>query len=510
MKATRKSMYNSKDQKRYLEIDEPASFRTPWRRDYGRTVHSPSFRRLQGKAQLFLGGDWNSRNRLTHSIEVAQVAKSIAQKLNDDIAKKYGDKYDYLKINEDIVEVAGLLHDIGHPPFGHNGERALNDCMQGYGGFEGNAQTLRIIARIEKKELPERPNTQQFKGVPLGFDNQGKDIRVGLNLTYRVLASVLKYDNAIPQESKKSEVIKGYYSTEAEIVEAIKKNVYKSEEYLHEKCKTWKTVECQIMEIADDIANAAYDLEDAFKLNLLTPLDLISDRYSKDVHKKMEALHKDWEMDLDGVYQVLYSVAEPAFRVEPYTTLSNKMKDLIKSEENPQLLWWIHNKAVNIAKRIATDGYLRIDYTSQLVNKFIKAVKIDINEEYPPFSKIYLEEDVEKQVAVLKQFSYVSIVESSRIRVPEYRGYYIVSEIYKALTEKGKKGTQLLPKDIKEVFDFFEKLKDSANNCKKEELSTLQQRLIADFIAGMTDAFAVEFHNRLHSDNPKTIFDPLG
>lgn len=116
-------------------------------RDFARIIHCPSFRRLQGKTQLFPGHESDFfRNRLTHSLEVAQIAESIARKLNS--------TEPYLRknpINERICYAAALLHDIGHPPFGHNGEDALDAKMAKFGGFEGNAQTLRIVSQLEKR-----------------------------------------------------------------------------------------------------------------------------------------------------------------------------------------------------------------------------------------------------------------------------------------------------------------------------------------------------------------------
>ena len=113
-------------------------YRSDFRRDYARLVHSPGFRRLQGKTQLFPWAETDFfRNRLTHSIEVAQIAKTIALKLNK--------AHDYFKknnIDTDLVEFAALAHDIGHPPFGHTGEKILDGLMEKYGGFEGNAQKI--------------------------------------------------------------------------------------------------------------------------------------------------------------------------------------------------------------------------------------------------------------------------------------------------------------------------------------------------------------------------------
>ncbi|MGO1076616.1 dGTP triphosphohydrolase [Inquilinus sp. CA228] len=261
-------LYKAPDQKRVVNInlaaDAEEPYRSAWRRDYARLPHCAAFRRLQGKTQLFPSDESDFfRNRLTHSLEVAQIAKSIAIRINATEPKFSGSN----AIDLDLVETAALAHDLGHPPFGHNGEYALDECMKKYGGFEGNAQTLRILSKLEKR---------QTKGV--GLDSVSVkdelDNRAGLNLTYRTLASVLKYDQEIPRDSERRKddngPVKGYYYTESDIVANIKKNVgaLKGQEF--------KTIECSIMDVADDIAYSTYDLEDAFKAKFLTPLSMLS------------------------------------------------------------------------------------------------------------------------------------------------------------------------------------------------------------------------------------------
>ena len=241
------------------------SYRSPYRRDFGRLLHSPAFRRLQGKTQLFPGHESDFfRNRLTHSFEVAQIAKSIANKLNSE--HQY---FSVHKIDTDLVEFAALAHDLGHPPFGHNGEEALDECMADAGGFEGNAQTLRILTRLEKRA------TMTGGASNLERILDGADNRAGLNLTFRSLASVLKYDNVIPRQKrdrKEMGPIKGYYYTEQIIVDAIRAKVGSI------TGKPFRTIECSIMDIADDIAYSTYDLEDAFKAKFLDPSFFNCDR----------------------------------------------------------------------------------------------------------------------------------------------------------------------------------------------------------------------------------------
>jgi dGTPase len=267
----KRCLYKKSDFVRQREIPEKeGDYRGNFRRDLARLIHSPAFRRLQGKTQLFPSNENDFfRNRLTHSIEVAQIATGIALNLNATDMKDD-------PIDLDLVELAALAHDLGHPPFGHNGEKTLDYKMRNHGGFEGNAQTLRILARLEKKETIGFPVTTN-RADPVGDDQT--DQRLGLNLCFRSLASVLKYDRACPETEEERErltnqrysgfskrPVKGYYSVESELVGRIKQEVapgYKGH---------FKTIECSIMDLADDIAYSTYDLEDAFKAQFLSPL----------------------------------------------------------------------------------------------------------------------------------------------------------------------------------------------------------------------------------------------
>ena len=143
-------------------FNEPNNkYRTPFQRDRDRIIHSASFRRLKHKTQVFVNTEGDHyRTRITHSIEVAQIARSIAR---------------YLNLNEDLAESLSLAHDLGHTPFGHAGEKALNECMDQYGGFDHNFQTLRIVMFLENKYLK--------------FD--------GLNLTFETLDGLLKHNGPV-------------------------------------------------------------------------------------------------------------------------------------------------------------------------------------------------------------------------------------------------------------------------------------------------------------------------
>ncbi len=326
------------------EIEDVDVGRTSFRRDFGRLLHSPSFRRLQGKTQLFPGHESDFfRNRLTHSLEVAQIAKGIAQQINTTNKAFEGHEIDL-----DLVEFAGLAHDLGHPPFGHNGERALDDCMKKHGGFEGNAQTLRILSRVEKKTLLEDAADSDICGI----SKSGLDMRLGLNLTYRSLASVLKYDHVIPlRRNKNAGLEKGYYASEKPLVQAIKTHVGKP--LVGSK---FKTVECQIMDIADDIAYSTYDLEDAMKGGFTHPLQLLSEVANEHLFKELHA---------KVAKEVPDATAEEVFAA---------VTDLLDLDGGDSVI-----ERYTQSKMIASNGKMRSGFSSALVGRFMRGVSVKVN-----------------------------------------------------------------------------------------------------------------------------------
>jgi dGTPase len=239
--------------------------RDPFEHDKTRVIHCPAFRRLQSKTQILgtSGGDFH-RTRLTHSLEVASIGASILRHITKSCSVIDG--LNEILPSRDLIETICLLHDIGHPPFGHGGEAALNYMMIDYGGFEGNAQTLRLITKIDR--------------------SYGA---FGLDLTRRVLLGILKYPVmrsniehvSIYQTLKAKPIVcindwlppKAYYDSEADVVAWLLEPFTGQDKVLLQTSLDDKSLyynfDCSIMDLADDIAYGVHDLEDAVHLNLI-------------------------------------------------------------------------------------------------------------------------------------------------------------------------------------------------------------------------------------------------
>ena len=241
--------YEPFDEERFVNEPPKRHGRRAFARDKARVLHSSGLRRLAAKTQVMTAGaDDFPRTRLTHTLEVAQIGRELGETLGCD---------------PDLVETACLAHDLGHPPFGHNGEEALHKLSKDFGGFEGNAQTFRILTRLESKT----------------FKN---DKSIGLNLTRATLDATTKYPWGFDGKNLKF----GFYEEDREIFEWVRKN---------NKDKN-KSFETQVMDIADDIAYSVHDIEDAVYANHLI-MEIHTN--TKDKQEIVELAKRDYAIDIN-------------------------------------------------------------------------------------------------------------------------------------------------------------------------------------------------------------------
>lgn len=428
--------------------------------DYARIIHSASFRRLQGKTQVLNLGDSDfCRTRLTHSIEVSQIAEGITLilKLNPPQTKEKKHAVGNFLPESKLIAAIGAAHDLGHPPFGHSGEVALNYCMQDVGGFEGNGQTLRILTRLESTSKP-----------------------FGTNLARRTLLGCLKYpikySNAINNKRKQNSPAskapyflidrqkfkppKCYLDTESEDVAWILKPLNGSDKDLIQKSarvfeKHHKplhhSLDCSIMNLADDISYGVHDLEDAIRLHLVSKDDL------RDFCKKMQ--------------------------------LASLITEVIKfsfddTRDSPAIDMFVDSLFGDKQKH----------YIGRLVHYFIMNVEIRTYDDFAePLLKYraVLNADAKEILDKLKKFVREKVIFSPSVQQLEFKGQRIVIEVFEILKSEPDK---FLPLSDREKWDA-------------SQSETEAMRVICDYVAGMTDDYLLKTYERLSSPRMGSFFD---
>lgn len=422
--------------------------RSEWERDYARLIHSSAFRRLQSKTQVLgLGESDFYRTRLTHSMEVAQIGVGIVRWLKE-----------RHKDNEEIIEALPrsalmssicLAHDIGHPPFGHGGEVALNLCMRDYGGFEGNGQTLRILSRLDKYTADH-----------------------GLNPTRRLLLGVLKYPapyselvgetayGQVPAQrwlckAKEQHPPKCYLDDERDVVdwvlaplaeaEKAEFTTWRKHESGHMK-PIYKGLDTSIMELADDISYSLHDLEDAISLGMIT-------RKYWDEHNQGKAvLFINCERDV------------------------NQLADQLFSDES----------------------YERKKAVGGLVHQFI--LNTVVKESDMPSAttslikwKACMDENHKNLLKHIFNLVMTKVIESPNVQQLEFKGQKLVIELFDALNSDPER---LLPSSTRKRYVSV----DSASQ---------KMRVVCDYISGMTDEYATRLYEKIYYPHKGSIFDRL-
>ncbi|WP_026958111.1 anti-phage deoxyguanosine triphosphatase [Aliagarivorans taiwanensis] len=419
--------YSEEQHKRHRDL------RSPWQRDRARVLHSAAFRRLQNKTQVLGVGDNDFyRTRLTHSLEVAQIGTGIVSQLR----ASQPDQQPLLP-SQNLIEALCLAHDIGHPPFGHGGEVALNYMMREHGGFEGNAQTLRILTKLE-------PYTRNF----------------GMNLCRRSLLGVMKYPCLIselerepkpkPAENFRQLKVgewspaKGIYDDDLAVYQWILAPLSESDRALftsHELRQTgqhrrsrFKSLDCSIMELADDIAYGVHDLEDAVVLGI--------------VHQS------DWQL----------MVAEPM----------SKISDC-----------WLAEEIASLGELLFSDHhYEQKEAIGCLVNAFITAIGLERQgcfDEPLLDWQACLAPPMAQALDILKRFVLNYVIQTPQIEIVRFKGQQIVMELYQAFASDPER---LLPLNTRSRWKIA-----AESNC--------QSRVISDYIAGMTDDYAQRLYQKM-------------
>ncbi|APR65987.1 dGTPase [Thalassolituus oleivorans] len=443
------------EERRFEEQAKEHEVRSPWERDYARLVHSAAFRRLQSKTQVLgLGESDFYRTRLTHSIEVAQIGVGIVRWLKS----KHADSLEIIEAlpPSALMNSICFAHDIGHPPFGHGGEVALNVCMRDYGGFEGNGQTLRILAKLDK--YTESYGMNQTRRMMLGILKYPATYSDTIsNEAYGVVPNQLWLCKASEQKPPKC-----YLDDERDVVDWIlqplttieRTKFIQTEEKYDKETKArkhdkpiHKGLDTSIMELADDISYSLHDLEDAIALGLVTRTGW-NEYCESDEHKN---LFTDCGLDASHVGNELFSEA------------SHVRKKCIGG--------LVHKLITSIS---VVDTGLSGATTSLLKWNAV------------------MEKAPRKMMDRIGDLVRDKVIKSPNVQQLEFKGQKLVMELFQALASDPER---LLPAST------------LLRYCQADK--TRKMRVICDFISGMTDEYATRMYEKIYHPHKGSIFDRL-
>jgi len=353
--------------------------RSEFQRDRDRIIHSTAFRRLEYKTQVFVNHEGDLfRTRLTHSIEVAQMSRTIARALH---------------LNEDLSEAIALAHDLGHTPFGHTGQDALNACMKDYGGFEHNLQSLRVVDELEEKYA--------------NFN--------GLNLTFESREGILKHCS-IKNAEQLGDVGKRFIN------------------------KTQANIEAQMVNLADSIAYNSHDVDDGLRSGFITIEQLRETQFFQSLYAKVEKQYPRLD-DKRTIYEIVRRM------------IDEQIKDLIAEsaikieQANPQSITDIRNNKESL-----------IAFSNNMY-------------------EMHLE---------LKRFLRENLYRHYRVHRMSHKAGNVISKLFQALLND----LRLMPPEYK----------NKARQEEEKNGDSGRARIVSDYIAGMTDRYAIKEYKR--------IFDP--
>lgn len=366
---------------RVFAEDKP-TYRNQYQRDRDRIIHSAAFRRLEYKTQVFVNHEGDLfRTRLTHSLEVAQIARSIARELH---------------LHEDLAEAIALSHDLGHTPFGHAGQTALNECMRDYGGFEHNQQSLRVVDILETKYAK--------------FD--------GLNLMFETREGILKHCS-VKQARALGEVAQRFVD------------------------KTQASLEAQLVDLSDETAYSNHDVDDGLRYGLIAFDDLLEIRLFRDQYDKV---------------------------VTKYSDINNRqmIHEVIRRMVNVMVVDLIDTSRNNIT-------LARLETLDDVRNQ--------------PRPLIAFSEEMMALILELKQFLRHNLYQHYRVHRMSSKAYDILTALFDAFMND----IRILPPEAREQCEVMQ----------AEHGDDGMARSVADYIAGMTDRYAIVEYERIF--NPRQL-----
>ncbi|ACT04494.1 deoxyguanosinetriphosphate triphosphohydrolase family protein [Paenibacillus sp. JDR-2] len=433
---------------RKFRLDEPAlgtfsEERDEYERDYARLIQSPAFRRLQGKSQVFGAGSGDYyRTRLTHSLEVSQIAREVARRLGKQYPFLSKKEHPGLIMDPSVVEIAALAHDLGHPPFGHKGEEVLNRLLLEEHGlaYEGNAQNFRILMFLEKRA------------------GSGS----GLDLTAAVLLAVNKYPYSLDEPGR----LKGLYSSEWHAINHIRQQ--------------WampvgsSTLEAQLMDLCDDIAYSTHDIEDGIRAG---------------------------KIQMNRTF------------FEDQRLIDNLVQEIVEDQGNMDVGWDQVDIPAMVGRVLAAyllqweELYALYDHESSRTRREMKARWVSvfagrvgiIEDPVKGWKKVTFvldgQQDIDllRTMEILKKLAWVTLIKDFRVQRLQMRSEIMIRRLWDSF-KRPEQGRLILPPDWVASFE-------------QHKHNWTWARFIADYISGMTDAYAEKVYAELYASKSGSIYE---
>ncbi|WP_270166551.1 deoxyguanosinetriphosphate triphosphohydrolase family protein [Paenibacillus sp. SYP-B4298] len=433
---------------RTLRLDEPSIHnfseeRDEYERDYARMIQSPAFRRLQGKSQVFGAGTGDYyRTRLTHSLEVSQIAREVARRLTKRYPFLSRKEHPGLMMESAVVECAALAHDLGHPPFGHKGEAVLNGLLLQHSGipYEGNAQNFRILMFLEKRA------------------GSGS----GLDLTAAVLLAINKYPFSLGVPG----MLKGLYTSEWAAIQELRD--------LWQMPEGCGTLETQLMDLCDDIAYSTHDIEDGIRAGKIR-----MDRAFFEDNRVVELLVQEITQDEHNSDVCWDEVDIPS---------------MVRSVLSSYYAQWEEVYAACNRDSSRT----RKEMKARWVSIFAGGVGI-IDDQAHNWKRVTFVRDGQKDyellrtMEVLKKLAWVTLIKDFRVQRLQMRSEIRIRRLWDSFIDPDY-GRLIIPPDW-------------INNYEQHKQQWPWARFVADYISGMTDAYADKVYAELFSGISGSIYE---